>query len=73
MQGGALGLAAQHLSVPYALVGLKPCSRAQGRRRQYCQPGQPGKVSLEMYEALTSLQQERAEDPFGWVVPVCEG
>jgi hypothetical protein len=32
--------------------------------------GQPGKVALELYEALTALQQERAEDPFGWVDPV---
>ena len=45
----------------------------QGRRRQYCKAGQPGRVALEMYEALTSLQQERSEDPFNWVVPVCEG
>lgn len=45
----------------------------QGRRRQYGEPGRPGPVALEMYEALTSLQQERSDDPFGWVVPVCEG
>lgn len=44
---------------------------SQGRRRQYGEPGRPSPVALEMYEALTSLQQERTEDPFGWVVPVC--
>ena len=44
----------------------------QGRRRQYGEPGRPSPVALEMYEALTSLQQERSDDAFGWVVPVCE-
>jgi hypothetical protein len=30
-----------------------------------------GAVALELYEALTGLQQEKIEDPFGgWVVPV---
>lgn len=33
-----------------------------------CAPA--GAVALELYTALTSLQQEKAEDPFGWVVPV---
>ena len=43
----------------------------QGERRQYGQPGQPGPVALELYEQLTGLQQEKLEDPFGWVHPVC--
>lgn len=30
-----------------------------------------GPVALELYKALTELQQEVAEDPFGWVYPVC--
>ena len=29
-----------------------------------------GPVALELYEALTSIQQQRAEDTFGWVVEV---
>jgi len=29
-----------------------------------------GPVTLELYEALTALQQERAPDDFGWVVPI---
>jgi hypothetical protein len=43
----------------------------QGERRQYGEPGQPGPVALELYEQLTGLQQEKLEDPFGWVHPVC--
>ncbi|KAK9807059.1 hypothetical protein WJX72_012278 [[Myrmecia] bisecta] len=42
----------------------------KGQRKQYNEAGKPGPVALEIYEALTSLQQEKAEDPFGWVVPV---
>jgi len=29
-----------------------------------------GPVALELYEALTSIQQQRADDPFDWVVEV---
>lgn len=29
-----------------------------------------GPVALELYQALTGLQQEKSEDPFGWVAPV---
>ena len=29
-----------------------------------------GKVTLELYEALTAIQQQSSPDPFGWVVPV---
>lgn len=34
-------------------------------------PLHAGAVALELYEALTGLQQEKTADPFGWVVPVC--
>ncbi|KAL6773728.1 hypothetical protein ACKKBG_A22230 [Auxenochlorella protothecoides x Auxenochlorella symbiontica] len=39
----------------------------QGTKQRYGTEGQPGPVALELYEALTGLQQERTEDPFGWV------
>ncbi len=29
-----------------------------------------GKVALEMYQALTDIQSEKAPDPKGWVSPV---
>ena len=29
-----------------------------------------GRVTLELYEALTAIQQERAVDDLGWVVPI---
>lgn len=29
-----------------------------------------GPVTLELYEALTAIQQERAVDDMGWVVPI---
>jgi hypothetical protein len=36
-----------------------------------CALAAAGVVALELYEALTGLQQEKIEDPFGgWVVPV---
>ncbi|MCJ1423030.1 hypothetical protein MMC29_000911 [Sticta canariensis] len=38
----------------------------RGQRKQYTAGG-PGPVALEMYEDLTAIQQERAEDTFGWV------
>ena len=28
---------------------------------------------MKLYDALTSIQQGRREDKFGWVVPVKEG
>ncbi|KAJ9525192.1 hypothetical protein QJQ45_020710, partial [Haematococcus lacustris] len=40
---------------------------AVGRRREFTQQGQPGKVALEMYTSLTDIQAEKADDPFGWV------
>ncbi|EFJ46286.1 branched chain amino acid aminotransferase [Volvox carteri f. nagariensis] len=42
----------------------------RGQRKQYTEPGQAGKVALEMYANLTDIQTERAEDKFGWVVPI---
>ena len=45
-------------------------ARAQGQKRQFGKPGVPGEVALQLYAALTALQQEEAQDPFGWVVPV---
>lgn len=39
----------------------------QGTKQRYGTEGQPRPVALELYEALTGLQQERTEDPFGWV------
>lgn len=41
----------------------------KGERKEYTLPGQPGDVALQLYEALTGLQQEKLEDPFGWVYP----
>ena len=42
-----------------------------GTRRQYGEAGQPTPVALELYEALTGLQQEVVPDGHGWVYPVC--
>lgn len=42
----------------------------RGERRQYGDRGRPTPVALELYEALTGLQQEALPDPYGWVVPV---
>jgi branched-chain amino acid aminotransferase len=42
----------------------------RGQRKQYTEPGQAGKVALEMYSNLTDIQTEKADDKFGWVVPV---
>jgi hypothetical protein len=36
----------------------------------FLRPRVAGPVTLELYEALTAIQQERAEDELGWVVPV---
>ena len=42
----------------------------QGQRKQYGTAGEPSPVALELYEALTGLQQEKLPDSFGWVYPV---
>lgn len=46
----------------------------KGHRHTFCEDNKPGSVSLRLYEALTGIQQERLDDPFGWVHPVeaCE-
>lgn len=41
-----------------------------GTRRQYGTAGEATPVALELYEALTGLQQEAAPDEHGWVFPV---
>ncbi|KAK9907767.1 hypothetical protein WJX75_009620 [Coccomyxa subellipsoidea] len=42
----------------------------RGVRKQFGEAGQPTRTALRLYEALTALQQEKADDPFGWIVPV---
>lgn len=32
--------------------------------------GDVGRVTAEVYEALTAIQQQRADDPYGWVYEV---
>jgi branched-chain amino acid aminotransferase len=43
----------------------------EGKKRQFGEPGVPTGTALELYEALTGLQQERIPDDFGWVHRVC--
>eukprot|EP00951_Prasinocladus_malaysianus_P017056 scaffold134141_cov34-Prasinocladus_malaysianus.AAC.1 len=43
----------------------------QGERKQFGEPGEPTPVALELYNALTEIQDQKAEDIKGWVVPVC--
>eukprot|EP00803_Ostreobium_quekettii_P002122 evm.model.scf_1975.1 EVM.evm.TU.scf_1975.1 scf_1975:5087-10260(+) len=43
----------------------------KGRKRVYGDGKKPTPIAMELYEALTSIQTEREEDPFGWVHPVC--
>ncbi|KAK9857632.1 hypothetical protein WJX84_000237, partial [Apatococcus fuscideae] len=45
----------------------------RGHRRRFgpSEGKEPGPVALEIYNALTKLQLEEEEDPFGWVYPVC--
>jgi branched-chain amino acid aminotransferase len=38
-----------------------------GQKREFGKNGEPTPVALELYDALTGLQQERIEDEFGWV------
>ncbi len=40
-----------------------------GRVVEYC-GGEVGPITMEMYEALTAVQQRRAPDEFGWTVTV---
>eukprot|EP00192_Tetraselmis_astigmatica_P012806 CAMPEP_0117660908 /NCGR_PEP_ID=MMETSP0804-20121206/7238_1 /TAXON_ID=1074897 /ORGANISM="Tetraselmis astigmatica, Strain CCMP880" /LENGTH=404 /DNA_ID=CAMNT_0005467707 /DNA_START=62 /DNA_END=1276 /DNA_ORIENTATION=+ len=41
-----------------------------GTRKQFGTPGSPTPVALQLYTALTDLQDQKADDPYGWVVPV---
>jgi len=43
----------------------------KGEKRQFGNPGEPTATALELYDALTGLQQERIPDTFGWVHRVC--
>nr|QKY15323.1 branched chain amino acid aminotransferase (BCAT) [Polytomella parva] len=40
----------------------------KGDRRQFAKDGKPTAVALDLYQALTGIQTEKIEDPFGWVV-----
>ena len=40
-----------------------------GRVVEYC-GGEVGSITMEVYEALTAVQQRRAPDEFGWTVTV---
>ena len=40
-----------------------------GKVVEYC-GGEVGPITMEMYEALTAVQQRRAPDEFGWTVTV---
>lgn len=39
----------------------------KGQRCQYGEKDQPGPVTLELYDALCAIQQDRAEDTLGWI------
>eukprot|EP00803_Ostreobium_quekettii_P001786 evm.model.scf_3527.1 EVM.evm.TU.scf_3527.1 scf_3527:2259-7100(+) len=43
----------------------------KGKKHVYGDGKNPTPIALEIYQALTDIQTERAEDPFGWVHPVC--
>eukprot|EP00882_Tetradesmus_deserticola_P004929 GHRQ01005193.1.p1 GENE.GHRQ01005193.1~~GHRQ01005193.1.p1 ORF type:complete len:374 (+),score=149.89 GHRQ01005193.1:67-1188(+) len=43
----------------------------RGDKRSFTAEGQAGSTALELYTALTQLQTEQAQDPFGWVYKVC--
>ena len=43
----------------------------EGTTRKFGEQGVPTETALELYEALTGLQQERIPDEFGWVHRVC--
>lgn len=40
--------------------------------RQYGKEGEAMPVALELYQKLTDIQIEMAEDTFNWIVPVCQ-
>lgn len=43
----------------------------KGERRQYGKEGEPTPIGLRLYKALTSIMNESAKDPYGWIEPVC--
>lgn len=43
----------------------------RGNRHSFAAEGAAGSTALELYNALTQLQTEQADDPFGWVYKVC--
>eukprot|EP00879_Flechtneria_rotunda_P005076 GHRR01005353.1.p1 GENE.GHRR01005353.1~~GHRR01005353.1.p1 ORF type:complete len:173 (-),score=46.83 GHRR01005353.1:2906-3424(-) len=43
----------------------------RGNRRSFVAEGAAGSTALELYNALTQLQTEQVEDPFGWMYKVC--
>ena len=45
-------------------------SCVQGNRKQFSPEGEPSKVALELYTALTDIQLQRADGPDGWIHPV---
>ena len=54
-------------------VGVAPVGSLtyKGERRVFGDGKTPTPIALELYEVLTSIQTERAEDRFGWIHPVC--
>lgn len=51
---------------------ISPVGRLQFQGRDYTINNfEPGPVARDLYQRLTAIQYGTAEDPFGWVVPVC--
>jgi len=44
----------------------------KGRRVQFGNEGEPGKLAKDMYDTLTGIQTRRLPDAKGWVMPVWE-
>ena len=44
--------------------------RGAGVKHQFGNEGEVGPVTAMVYEQLTGIQQEKLDDPYGWVVPV---
>jgi len=42
----------------------------KGEKKQFGKEGEPTPVGLQLYKALTGIQTEEVENPFGWVEPV---
>ena len=63
----------QHCARCGCTLALRLCRLGLLHTHGHCVPAsvcRAGPVALELYEALTSIQQQRAEDPFGWVMEV---